>query len=158
MNPGKYAYRFTGHAMSQGIPHYLAGVGTMVLGPGKKISGFHAAAFTALEGFDAEVTSGRFLLDGRYGLRTGAKHEDDVEAVITFTQLETDVSGKPLQVLKGTFNLVPAGGADGFWMISTGAKHVDSGKAAVELVSGEAVRITTEPEPSMKKNTKRSGS
>ncbi|HYD74120.1 MAG TPA: hypothetical protein VEF55_13360 [Candidatus Binatia bacterium] len=140
MRPGHYAYRFGGFAMKPPAKQYhLVGAGTITL-TGNKITGFHSAAYTKLTQYDS-VQCGHFRLNGDYGPRKGGDGDHDIEATITFTQIETDVNGKPKQVLKGTFALVPAGSDDGFWLISTGAHHTDTNQAAVELVSGEAIRI-----------------
>ena len=143
MRPGHYAYRFHGYAMKKPASQYqLVGAGTISL-EGKTISGFHSASYTKLSSYDS-VRCGHFRLNGVYGPRKDGDGEHDVEATITFTQIEKDEHGNPLQVLKGTFALVPAGDDDGFWMISTGAHHTDTKAPAVELVSGEAIRIRDE--------------
>ena len=90
-----------------------------------------------------KVKPGYFKLKGNYRPREDgdADFPDDLEAVITFTQQKTKDASEPLQVLVGTFSLVPAGGADGFWLISTETHHKDTKASAIELVSGEAIRI-----------------
>jgi hypothetical protein len=112
----------------------------LVLGAKNKISGFHSAAYTPLTDCYA-VEPGHFTLSGTYGPRKQGNGPDDLEADITFTQQETDDAGKPLQVLRSRFSLVPAGGVDGFWLISTKTEHKDLKVPAVELVSGEAIRV-----------------
>src|SRR5262245_29807809 len=124
MSDGKYAYRFTGFAMKKpAIQCSLVGVGVITLA-GNTISGFHTAAFTPVTDC-YEVTPGHFTLSGTFGPRAGGNGPEDCEAQITFTQQEKDGTGKPLQILAATFAMVPAGGVDGFWLISTDTRHKD---------------------------------
>ncbi|MEQ1818324.1 MAG: hypothetical protein ABL871_06905 [Terricaulis sp.] len=139
MRAGEYAYRFSGYAMQSGDQCHLVGVGTVTL-DGKKITkGQHRTYLTTLEGFDPQAQTGHFKLSGSYGPKDGDEH--DVEATITFTSVDLDAAGNSKQVLTGTFSLVPAGSADGYWMISTGAHNDTINERAVEVVSGELIRI-----------------
>jgi len=140
MNEGTYAYRFSGYAVKNNEPWQLVGIGTMTLKADNTITGFHTACSSPMEGFDAALQVGRFSLTGSYGPKKNGFGANDLEASITFTQVETE-NGVPKQVLDGTFSLVPAGAADGFWLISTGAYNNTSRTNAVEVVSGEAMRI-----------------
>jgi len=132
---GEFAFRFAGHSMDENAtPYHLVGVGLVRFSPDGRIGGRHRSTITALDGFGSELQhtefdlSGIYTFDGRWGA-----------AEITFSA--------PIQVLMGTFEFVPAG-ADRFWLISSGAKLMQShgrdldppGKAN-EVVSGEAVKI-----------------
>ncbi len=138
MRTGKYAYQFSGSAMSKGIHFHLVGVGIMTLESGGAISGRHTASLTPLQGMYAAIDVRRFNLVGHYGPRPGGDDDDVLEAQITFTELDNNNTA---QVLKAKFSLVPAG-ENRFWMISTGAFNETSNLAADEVVSGEAVLMT----------------
>jgi hypothetical protein len=142
MTPGRYSYRFSGHAMSEGVHHFLAGVGTIVLEPGNKLSGFHTSSLIALSGQDSKVKPRYYTLTGNYGPRRDAYSAYDEEARITFTQVGKNDDGSPLQKLKGKYAIVPAGGEDGFWLLSTASHHDNpQNTPAVEMVLGEAIRV-----------------
>jgi hypothetical protein len=142
MKQGNYAYRFAGYALNQpNLQSYLVGVGVLKLEANNKMSGFHTSSHMLLNEC-TKVEPGHFTLVGTYWQRQGGNGPNDMEAEITFTQEEKGPDGKkPKQVLVAKFAIVPAGGEDGFWLISTDAYHQDSRAPAVELVSGEAVRI-----------------
>ena len=142
METGKFAYRFSGSAMKMGMEFHLVGVGIMNMDADGKISGFHTASITPLNGSNAAISVSRYTLRGNYGPRKGGFGDDDLKAKITFTSEKKDKSGNPVQVLTGTFSMVPAGSGDRFWLISTGAYNETEQTTADEVVSGEAIKIT----------------
>lgn len=148
MTPGRYSYRFSGYAMSEGVQHFLAGVGTIILKPDDTLAGFHTSSFMALSGQDAKVTPRYYELAGKYGPREGGLSEYDAEASITFTQVGKNPDDSPLQKLKGKYAIVPAGGEDGFWLVSTSSRHDNpQNTPAVEMVLGEAIRVREAAKP-----------
>ena len=142
MNVGDYAYRFSGFAMERTTPNYLVGVGVMNLDPKNLITGHHTSAVAPIQGTGATLRVAHFSLSGSFGIPSNPMGPNDLEAKITFSQLDTD-KDRPLQVLAATFALVPAGDLDRFWLISTGACNKTLKQLAIECVTGEAVRMKT---------------
>jgi hypothetical protein len=143
---GLYTYRFGGFSVNKGVPHHVVGVGTMVLkslagsGPGEIKAGTHVSTATQLTG-DAVLNTEAFTLTGTFTPSLlGANIWD---ATITFTSTDVDENGDPDEVLEGSFAFVPAGSDDRFWLILTGATNETAGRVADEVVSGEAVRLTS---------------
>lgn len=138
MRAGTYAYRFSGYAMKKKREHHLVGIGTMQLHPDFSITGQHRAALLTFVS-DLPVQRGLYDITGTY-----EQLDDDgrdFEAEITFTRKPWDDDDTIKQVIVGTFSLVPAGGADGFWLISTHTFNETEGEEAEEVVSGEAILI-----------------
>lgn len=131
---GSYTYRFGGYSMPTARPYYLVGLGRFQVDSSGNLTGSHRSAIMPIQGQGAKLTNSTYQLSGTIGIR-----EDRTgEASILFTKTE----GGGLNV-KGEFFVLLAEGVDRLWLISAGAVVPETGQAAEELVTLEAIRVAT---------------
>lgn len=141
ITPGRYAYRFDGHAMisKRERPWYLVGVGSIEIKNGLVSNGCHRATVHQHNTMDSKFTHGRFSVHGDYHWRAS---EFSWHANLTFVQDYRRPAG-PYQTLIGTFEIVKAGMDDRYWLISSGGIVDRNGQKneSSEVVIGECARI-----------------
>jgi hypothetical protein len=134
---GTFTYRFSGFTMLDRVMYRLAGLGRFQIDATGHVTGTQRSSITALQGQGAKLLTGNFKVEGRIAMQ----NDGTGSATLTFTK--TSGSGRGV---KGEFNVIVAGSADRFWLVSAGGVVLDDkGKPtdehADELVDVEAIRI-----------------
>jgi hypothetical protein len=131
---GRFAFRFGGFPVRNGIMYRLDGVGQFTLDAQGNLTGKQRSAITALQGQSAKLDTGAFALTGTVTLDS----DGTGSASIKFRATDGGTGD-----VDGEFFLAVAGSPDRLWLISSGGTEPSSGDQADELCSLEAVRMPT---------------
>jgi hypothetical protein len=130
---GKYTFRFSGFARGPDErPYNIVGVGVLDLAPGGKLTGSHRSTVAPLSGAGRSMLRHSvYALAGRYDVR-----EDGTATTTVFFHKD----GNAAPSMTDVFEIVPAGGPDRLWFISTAPRLLPSNAPVDELVTVEAIR------------------
>jgi hypothetical protein len=131
---GRFAFRFAGFPVRNGIMYRLDGVGQFSLDNQGNLTGKQRSSITALQGQGAKLQIGAFSLNGTVTLDS----DGTGSASIKFRATDGGTGD-----IDGEFFLVIAGTPDRLWLVSSGGTVPSSGAQADELCTLEAVRMPT---------------
>jgi hypothetical protein len=130
---GKYTFRFSGFARGPDErPYHIVGVGMLDLAADGKLTGNHRSTIAPLSGAGRSMLRHSvYALAGRYDVR-----DDGTATTTVFFHKEAGAAPTMMDV----FEIVPAGGPDRLWFISTAPKLLPSNVPVDEVVTVEAMR------------------
>lgn len=130
---GKYTFRFSGFARGPDErPYHIVGVGLLDLTGDGKLSGSHRSTVAPLSGAGRSMLRhSAYVLAGHYDVR-----DDGTATTTVFFHKGGDATPSMMDV----FEIVPAGGPDRLWFISTSPKLLPANVPVDELVTVEAIR------------------